>query len=219
VRFVVVVLNFKKGFARMSLMSMMIPVDELSDTFSDLTPIPQDDGPEPVCVIQYPTSFRLAYDYLRAVWKADELSERSLKLSALGLKLNPANYTVWQFRRRCLRHLGLDKDTIQRDLDMTATLGGQNPKNYQIWFHRRALLKDHENLKEDFLETELEYNYNVLQQDSKNHHAWSHRQWFIKIINDEKVWKNEIEFGKCHYRIHYLTRQCVSLILVMLYLD
>ena len=52
----------------------MIPVDELSTIFSDLAPIPQDDGPEPVCVIQYPTSFVLAYNYMRAVWKSNEFS-------------------------------------------------------------------------------------------------------------------------------------------------
>eukprot|EP00980_Cylindrotheca_fusiformis_P010548 scaffold2334_cov118-Cylindrotheca_fusiformis.AAC.20 len=179
----------------MSVMSMMIQVDELSEVFSDLTPIPQDDGPEPVCVIQYPTSFRLAYDYMRAIWKANEMSDRALRLTSLCLKLNPANYTVWQFRRRCLRHLGLDKARIQRDLDMTAVLGGSNPKNYQIWFHRRALLECHENLKDDFLATELEYIAHVFQEDSKNHHAWSHRQWFIKTIDDDDVWKNEIEFG------------------------
>lgn len=167
----------------------------MSEVFSDLSPMPQDDGPEPVCVIDYPTSFRLAYDYMRAVWKADELSDRTLRLSALCLKLNPANYTVWQFRRRCLRHLGLDKATIQRDLDMTASLGGTNPKNYQIWFHRRALLECHDSLKDDFLESELDYNSRVMEEDPKNHHAWSHRQWFIKTISDETVWKNEMEFG------------------------
>ena len=50
----------------------MIPVDELSTVFSDLKPIPQDDGPEPVCVIQYPSSFVISYNYMRAVWKSQE---------------------------------------------------------------------------------------------------------------------------------------------------
>jgi protein farnesyltransferase/geranylgeranyltransferase type-1 subunit alpha len=180
----------------MSIFSMMIQVDQLSDVFPDLEPIPQDDGPEPVCVIQYPTSFRLAYDYMRAVWKEDELSERSLKLTALCLKLNPANYTVWHFRRKCLRHLGLDKEIIFKDLNLSASLGGDNPKNYQIWYHRRALLENYPTLKQDFLETELEYILGVLQEDSKNYHAWSHRQWFINDINDEDVWKSDLEFCK-----------------------
>jgi hypothetical protein len=56
------------------MMQTMIPVDELATVFSDLAPIPQDDGPEPVCVIQYPTSFVLAYNYMRAVWKSNEFS-------------------------------------------------------------------------------------------------------------------------------------------------
>jgi hypothetical protein len=49
------------------MMLAMIPVDELTTVFSDLTPIPQDDGPELVCVIQYLTPFTLAYNYMRAV--------------------------------------------------------------------------------------------------------------------------------------------------------
>ena len=56
------------------MISSMIPADELADVFSDMTPIPQDDGPEPVCVIQYPAAFTLAYNYMRAVWEAKEFS-------------------------------------------------------------------------------------------------------------------------------------------------
>lgn len=205
---------------------MMIPVDQLSETFPDLEPCPQDDGPEPVCVIQYPTAFRLAYDYMRAVWKVDELSERSLKLTALCLKLNPANYTVWHFRRKCkltacsvkyrhilqialticllflaavigLRHLELNsKEDMLNDLKLSASLGGDNPKNYQIWYHRRTLLETYPNLKQDFLESELNYISTVFEEDSKNYHAWSHRQWFVNTINDEDVWKREIEFSE-----------------------
>ena len=52
----------------------MIPVEEISTVFDDLDPIPQDDGPEPVCVIQYPTSFVISYNYMRAVWKFNEFS-------------------------------------------------------------------------------------------------------------------------------------------------
>ena len=51
-----------------------LAVEDLSEIFSDLTPIPQDDGPEPVCVITYPTAFRIAYDYMRAVWACKEFS-------------------------------------------------------------------------------------------------------------------------------------------------
>ena len=210
---------------------MMVPVEDLSTIFSDLTPLPQNDGGpdgEAVCVIQYPTSFRLAYDYMRAVWDIDELSDRSLKLTALCLKMNPANYTVWHFRRKCLRSLMMVEDTagggegggqtittattrtatnirdvIAKDLDLSQTLGGSNPKNYQIWYHRRVLLQDfypRNSLKGDFLHSELDYITSVLDEDSKNYHAWSHRQWLISTINENGVWEKEMDFSNSPLR-------------------
>jgi protein farnesyltransferase/geranylgeranyltransferase type-1 subunit alpha len=178
------------------MMQAMIPVVEIEDVFADLPGIPQDDGPDPVCSIQYPTAFVIAYDRIRAVWKKGEKSERALKLSATCLKLNPANYTVWHFRRECLQALGLTKEIIQQDLQLAASLGGDNPKNYQIWYHRRALLEMHDaNMQQDVWESELDYIAEVLREDSKNYHAWSHRQWILKTANEEAAWNTEVDFG------------------------
>jgi Protein prenyltransferase alpha subunit repeat len=139
----------------------MIPIEDLAEVFSDVTPLPQNDGPDRVCVIQYPTAFALAYNYMRAIWQSGEKSgtsywsvdvgcvflpmnplikffithtERTLKLSATCAKLNPANYTVWHYRRECLRAMGLatHRDVVQTDLALAAALGGPNPKNYQV---------------------------------------------------------------------------------------
>ena len=54
----------------------MLMESDIPDVFSDLTPIPQNDGPDRVCVIQYPSAFSLAYNYMRAVWAAKERSGR-----------------------------------------------------------------------------------------------------------------------------------------------
>lgn len=95
---------------------------------------------------------------------------------------------------------------VQKDLTLAATLGGANPKNYQIWYHRRALLenagkrKNSDNttvtLSGEVIAQELAYVAKVLDEDSKNYHAWSHRQWIVRTVNQEDLWKKELEFGK-----------------------
>lgn len=182
---------------------MSLTVQELPQVFHDLEPIPQDDGPSAVCKIAYSSNFIVAYDYLRAVWKVDERSERALRLTHLCLTLNPANYTVWHFRRLCLQAVSsAEKDVedwhsrIDADLKMAQRLGGNNPKNYQLWYHRKALLEQMSapDMLERYLPSELENIATVLSNDGKNYHAWSHRQWILKAVDDEDVWEAESEF-------------------------
>jgi protein farnesyltransferase/geranylgeranyltransferase type-1 subunit alpha len=183
--------------------SMSMTVQELSQVFHDLEPIPQDDGPSAVCKIAYSADFTVAYDYLRAVWKVDERSERALRLTHLCLTLNPANYTVWHFRRLCLQAVSsaaTDMDDwhgrIAADLKIAQTLGGNNPKNYQLWYHRKALLEQMSapDMLQHYLTSELENIATVLSNDGKNYHAWSHRQWILRAVDNEHVWEQEMEF-------------------------
>jgi len=172
----------------------MVTADELPTVFSDVTPVPQDDGPNPVCQIAYKEDFVKAYDYMRAILKLDEKSERALRLTALCLKWNPANYTIWHYRRLCLHQVGLSQERLQQDLDLAAVLGGVNPKNYQIWYHRRALLESIIEDGHEAAQKELRYIASVFEDDAKNYHAWSHRQWILKTVNKEELWKAEIEY-------------------------
>ncbi|CAB9500862.1 geranylgeranyltransferase type-1 subunit alpha [Seminavis robusta] len=187
---------------------MMLSNEELPSLFSDLTPIKQDDGPNPVCAIDYSPQFIQAYDYMRAILSAGEKSERALRLTGLCLKLNPANYTIWHFRRQCLLATHINEEEgkddssnnnqqwIQQDLELAATLGGDNPKNYQIWYHRRALLESVQS-RIPYVQAELDYVAKVLDEDSKNYHAWSHRQWVVRTSSScqEDLWDKELEFA------------------------
>lgn len=173
-------------------MTTALAVEELAFVFSDVTPVPQQDAP--VCQIAYKADFVTAYDFMRAILKSDERSERALKLTALCLKLNPANYTIWHFRRLCLKEVGLTEDRVYQDLELASELGGSNPKNYQIAFHRRALLEEL-GLNLERAKRELSYIAMVLQEDGKNYHMWSSRQWIIRTVAAEELYQEEINFS------------------------
>lgn len=122
--------------------------------------------------------------------------------------MNPANFTIWHYRRLCLQAIYDNNNRyntritngfpicILKEMKLASILGGTNPKNYQIWYHRRAILEQyikvtknghfHDNIIVDdklYFETELRYITEVLQIDQKNYHAWSQRQWVLRKIS------------------------------------
>jgi len=151
--------------------------------WKDVTPVPQNDGPFPVVQIAYTDRYKDVYDYFRAVLKSGEKSQRVLELSEDAVELNPANYSVWHFRREVLKALGSD---IKEELQYCREIIEEYPKNYQVWQHRRVLVEWLNDPSREIRFTEI-----ILSQDQKNYHAWQHRQWVLQTF---KLFDQEIEY-------------------------
>ncbi|KAK3930713.1 Protein farnesyltransferase/geranylgeranyltransferase type-1 subunit alpha [Frankliniella fusca] len=151
--------------------------------WKDVTPVPQDDGPVPVVAIAYTEQFREIYDYFRAILRSGEKSERVLELTNDAAQLNPANYTVWQYRREVLSYLN---SNLGDELVYIGEIITDHQKNYQVWHHRRVIV---EWMKDP--SKEIPFTNIILAQDSKNYHAWQHRQWVVATYN---LYDSELEF-------------------------
>jgi protein farnesyltransferase/geranylgeranyltransferase type-1 subunit alpha len=106
-----------------------------------------------------------------------EKTDRALALTTDCTWLNPANYTVWQYRREILETRKEDKSKLQEELEYTERMIKYNSKNYQVWHHRKVIV--------DWLHDpgdELAFVQTVLSKDAKNYHAWQHRQWCIQTF-------------------------------------
>jgi protein farnesyltransferase/geranylgeranyltransferase type-1 subunit alpha len=122
--------------------------------------------------------------YLRAIVASGECgTPRALALTTDAISLNPAHYTAWAVRRRCLASLKAD---LRLELQYVASVAATNTKNYQVWAHRRevvSLLGDGRG--------ERAFTSSHLAEDPKNYHAWAHRQWAVKTFG---LWEGEMDF-------------------------
>lgn len=167
-------------------------MESIAEIFSDVEPIEQDDGPTPVVRIAYSKAFTIIMGYFRRVLVDEEFSKRSLMLSAEVIDHNAANYTAWQYRRKCIRELHKAsseeerKAAWQEELEYCSEQCINNMKNYQVWFHRRACIAALNDAT-----GELDFVACVLEEDAKNYHAWGHRQWVLKTFGS---WERELAY-------------------------
>lgn len=126
-----------------------------SPEYADLTPIPLrddmtlDTSPtahpiQPLATIAYSPAYTEATAYLRAVMAANEFSERALKLTEDVIAMNPAHYTVWLYRAKCLKEMNgfgdkaenvknKDLQWLTDELKWLDKVAKKHLKNYQIW--------------------------------------------------------------------------------------
>ena len=115
--------------------------------------------------------------------KANEKSDRAFELTKDAALLNPANYSVWYYRRILIKELNKD---LNEELEFITNVIRSHPKNYQVWEHRKNVV----DLLQDPSQ-ELFFTQQIIKKDSKNYHAWQYRQWVIKNF---ALWSNELDY-------------------------
>lgn len=139
-------------------------------------------------------------DYFWAAVDTQELSERVLSLTEeIIVELNSSNYTVWEWRWRCIQALGGITKHVRIEEELMQRVVHDNPKNYQLWNHRRrfALARGIQHAEE-----ELEFAAESLAFDAKNYHAWAHRQAILAAFAEriQGMWLRELAFTERHIR-------------------
>lgn len=140
--------------------------------WSDIVPLPQDDGVNPLSQIAYSEEYAEATSYLRAVMSKQELSPRVLQVTSSVIAINPAHYTVWLYRAKTL--FALDSD-LRSELEFLNDMAKKHQKNYQIWHHRQVIVD-----RLGDLSGEREFVKEMFDLDAKNYHVWSYRQWLVR---------------------------------------
>jgi len=170
-------------------------------TFLFLAKTMEQDDSEGICVINYPPEFVKLMDQFRKAVHEESYTMESFELTSSLLEYNPANYSVWLFRRRLLlghppsQEGGVAGSFLAREMEYLDQMTEENPKNYQIWHHRQVLLAHihPQGQQEDKApaQAQLLFTHSIFREDSKNYHAWTFRQWVLKYFN---AWEGELDY-------------------------
>lgn len=156
----------------------------MREEWKDVQPLDQSDLTNPLVPIFYPPEYKDAMDYFRGIVAKGEKSQRVLELTEHIIRMNPAHYTVWQYRYDTLLEL---EAPLDKELALMDELALTNMKFYQVWHHRKLLL-----LKYAQPAAELSFISKVLAVDSKNYHTWAYRQWLLAHFDQEDLWSLEL---------------------------
>ncbi|KAL7416366.1 hypothetical protein BDY24DRAFT_337162 [Mrakia frigida] len=160
--------------------------------WSDITPIAQQEAEGALVPIMYGLEYQDAMDYFRAVSASEEHSERALDLTLRIIRMNPAHYTVWQYRFQTL--LKLEK-SLTDELGLMNELAEENMKSYQVWHHRLLLLTHlPPPISPSTIISELSFIATSLLPDAKNYHTWAYRQFVLthfEALLTPEDWRKE----------------------------
>eukprot|EP00887_Chlorella_sp_A99_P007361 scaffold2.g7361.t1 len=160
--------------------------------WADVTPRRPPPQAQPVIAIGRDPQHGELMDYFWAAVAAGELSGRVLALTKeIILHLNSSNYSVWEWRWRCLEALGGPVAHAAEERALMRAVAARNPKNYQLWNARRRLALA---LGPECAEEELEFAAACLAVDAKNYHAWAHRQAVLAAGAPLRLWAAELAF-------------------------
>lgn len=83
-------------------------LDKFADYKLDLDEFQANEDQKEVVNIDFSTKFKHTFGLFQEALKRNEISDRTLNLTKACIFLNPANYTVWYFRRIILFELEKD---------------------------------------------------------------------------------------------------------------
>jgi len=152
--------------------------------WADVTPIPQDESPNPIVKIDYTEEFVDVMDYFRGIVALGERSQRMLDITSEVIARNGASCTGWYWRWKCIQGLA---GNLLEELDYCDRLATRYAKNYQLWQHRRQVV---EMIGASVAQREIQFLDELLEDDAKNYHMWSYRQWLVRTYG---LWDEDLE--------------------------
>lgn len=134
--------------------------------WTDIEPIAQNDGDNPLVQIMYSQDYVKATGLLRAVMAKNERTPRVLALTEAVIEMNPAHYTVWHYRLETLR--ALTPEAVPKDHWLPSIFTAQVNKDFPVGNAGESL--------EGILIEDYEWLNSTTMQTAKNYQIWHYRQ-------------------------------------------